>query len=91
MVDILKTFVTIDDAQIKDKVMKKPNLLVEQFLSMLKIFLIFVILNNLIWAGVFFGYVDRSFGGSYDIAMTQDGENNNQSLTNGAAENKDKN
>ena len=69
--------------------MKQPNLLVEQFLSMLKIFLVFVILNNLIWAAVHFGYVSKSFGGSYDIAMTQDGENNNQSLTNGAAEDKD--
>lgn len=71
--------------------MKKPNLLIEQFMSMMKFFLIFVILNNLIWACVHFGYVSKSFGGSYDIAMTQDGENNNQSLTNGAAEDKDQN
>lgn len=66
---------------------KEPNLIVETFLSMMKYVLIFVILNNLIWAAVHFGYVSKSFGGSYDIAMTQDGENNNQSLNNGAAEN----
>ena len=66
---------------------KEPNLIVETFLYMMKYVLIFVILNNLIWAAVHFGYVSKSFGGSYDIAMTQDGENNNQSLNNGAAEN----
>lgn len=66
---------------------KKPNIIVESFLSVVKYFLLFVVLNNFIWAWVHFGYVTKSFGGSYDIAMTQDGTNNNQSLTNGKTNN----
>lgn len=75
--------------------MKEPNLIVETFMSMFKWFIgalvVIVLIINAIWASVHYNYVNKSFGGSYDIAMTQDGENNNQSLTNGAAEDKDQN
>lgn len=57
----------------------KPNIAVEVFLSLVKWFLIFVIVNNLIWASVF-------FLGSPSVELGQDGIEatyNNQSVTNG--------
>ena len=64
--------------------MKQPNIAVEVFLSLVKYFLLFVILNNLIWCGVFTYYVNKSITDvSHSIEMTQDGQDNNQSITNG--------
>lgn len=70
--------------------MKKPNLNVENGWLIFKYMFILLIFTNLLWAGIHFGYINKSFGGSYDIAMTQDssGSNNNQSMNNGAAGNK---
>ena len=62
--------------------MKQPNIAVEVFLSLVKYFLIFVVLNNLIWAGIFTHYVYKSFNGT-SMEVMQDGTNNNQSVTNG--------
>lgn len=59
--------------------MKQPNIAVEVFLSLVKWFLIFVIINNLIWASVYF------FSGS-SVELGQEEINstyNNQSVTNG--------
>ena len=58
---------------------KEPNIVVEVFLSLVKWFLIFIVVNNLIWAGVYF------FGGS-SIELGQNeisSTYNNQSVTNG--------
>lgn len=62
--------------------METPNVAVQVFLSLVKWFLIILIVNNLIWAGVHFGYVSKSFGGTH-MEVQQDGTNNNQSITNG--------
>lgn len=59
-----------------------PNIAVETFLSLCKWFLIILIINNLIWAGIHFGYIYKSFNGT-SVEMYQDGEQNNQSMTNG--------
>ena len=40
--------------------MKQPNIAVETFLSLVKYFLIFIVLNNLVWAGCFMHYVVRT-------------------------------
>lgn len=54
----------------------------EIFLSLVKWFLIVLIINNLIWAGVHYGYFAKSFNGT-SMEVLQDGTNNNQSVTNG--------
>lgn len=62
----------------------KPNIAVEVFLSLVKWFLIILIINNLIWAGLFIHYVNKSVADTpHNIEMTQDGQDNNQSITNG--------
>jgi hypothetical protein len=61
---------------------QEPNIAVETFLSLCKWFLIILIINNLIWAGIHFGYYFNSFSGT-SVEMQQDGEHNNQSMTNG--------
>ena len=66
--------------------MKTPNVAVEVFLSLVKWFLIFIVVNNLIWAGIYSYTLHKS---SSDIITSsdvwQDGtiNNNNQSITNG--------
>ena len=62
--------------------MEKPNIAVEVFLSLVKWFFVILIINNLIWAGLFVHYVNKSVTDS-NIEMTQDGQQNNQSITNG--------
>ena len=62
--------------------MKQPNIAVEVFLSLVKYFLLFVLLNNLIWGGIFTYYLHKSVGDT-SVEMTQDGQHNNQSITNG--------
>lgn len=62
--------------------MKQPNIAVEVFLSLVKWFLVFIVLNNVIWAGVHYGYFAKSFNGT-SMEVMQDGTNNNQSVTNG--------
>jgi len=62
--------------------MKQPNVAVEVFLSLVKYFLLFVVINNIIWAGIFTYYLNKSVSDS-NIEMVQDGQQNNQSITNG--------
>lgn len=62
--------------------MKEPNIAVEVFLSLVKYFLVFVVLNNLIWAGIFTHYVHKSFNGTA-MEVLQDGTNNRQNVKNG--------
>lgn len=52
----------------------------EVFLSILKWVLVFILLNNLIWAVLFFALVNGS-----EVSNTQDivGENNTQEMRNG--------
>ena len=52
----------------------------EVFLSIVKWFLVVLLLNNLIWGVVMYGFVG---GTSTDINQTQDGTNNYQEMTNG--------
>lgn len=60
--------------------MNKPNPFVEVFLSLVKWFLVVLLVNNLIWAGVLFFLV----GGADAInAQYIDGEYNTQELNNG--------
>ncbi len=62
--------------------MKTPNIAVEVFLSLVKWFLIFVVINNLLWAGIFTYYVHKSVGDT-TTEMWQEGQHNNQSVVNG--------
>ena len=65
---------------------KQPNVPVEIFFSCFKWFTVALVLLaiaiNGIWALVHTGYFSKSFGGT-SVEMTQDGQNNNQSMTNG--------
>lgn len=60
--------------------MKKPNEFIEVFMSLIKWFLIILLLNNAIWATVFIVATneEESF-----TELTQDGENNTQGINNG--------
>lgn len=69
--------------------MKQPNVAVEVFLSLIKWFIVALVVTNLItsliWAGVHYGYFAKSFNGtavSADMIQT-DNNNTNQSITNG--------
>lgn len=56
----------------------KPNIAVEVFLSLVKWFLIFIVINNLIWAGIYF------YGNSVELSQNEISSiYNNQSVTNG--------
>lgn len=52
----------------------------EVFLSIVKWFLVVLLLNNLIWGIVLYSFVS---GTSTDINQSQDGTNNYQEMTNG--------
>ena len=58
---------------------KEPNIAVELFLSLVKWFLIFIVINNLIWAGIYLYGGSSIELGQNDISSTY----NNQSVTNG--------
>ena len=67
----------------KGNKMKEPNVAVEVFLSLVKWFLIFIVVNNLIWAGVYFHN-----NGSVELSQDEiSAIYNNQSVTNGKANN----
>ena len=62
---------------------KEPNIAVETFLSLCKWFLIILILNNLIWAGIHFGYYFSSFDGTSSyVLQEQSGYDNVQGVEN---------
>lgn len=64
--------------------MKYPNVAVEVFLSLVKYFLIFIVLNNLIWAGIYSYTLHKASSDTItSTEMWQDGTNNKQSITNG--------
>ena len=64
--------------------MKQPNIAVEVFLSLVKWFLIFVVINNLIWAGIYSYMLHKASSDTItSTEMWQDGSNNKQSITNG--------
>lgn len=61
-----------------DILKKEPNVAVETFLSLVKWFLIFIVINNLIWAGIYF------YGNSVELSQNEISSiYNNQSVTNG--------
>jgi hypothetical protein len=60
--------------------MRKPNEFVEVFLSLVKWFLIVLLLNNAIWGIIFYRTVASSFE---QTELVQDGENNLQGINNG--------
>jgi hypothetical protein len=57
--------------------MKKPNEFIEVFMSLIKLFLIILLLNNAIWGIIFYKTVSSS---GYDVE--QDGHNNIQEVGN---------
>lgn len=62
----------------------KPDVAVEVFLSLVRIFLAVLVVINAIWAGIFIHYINKSITDiPHTIEMTQDGQDNNQSITNG--------
>lgn len=64
--------------------MKEPHLPTEMFFSMFKWFLVIFVITNLIWAGLFIHYVNKTVSENTDsVEVMQDGYNNNQSVTNG--------
>ena len=64
--------------------MKQPNVAVEVFLSLVKWFLIFIVINNLIWAGIYSYTLHKASSDTMTTTeMWQDGSNNKQSITNG--------
>lgn len=69
---------------------QEPNIAVETFLSLCKWFLIILIINNLIWAGIHLGYVSKSFSGTSmaaEMNLESGTQNNSQSITNGKSNN----
>lgn len=63
---------------IKGNKMKTPNIAVEVFLSLANWFLIFIVINNLIWVGIY------SYGNSVKLSQNEISSiYNNQSVTNG--------
>lgn len=62
---------------------QEPNIAVETFLSLCKWFLIILIINNLIWAGIHFGYYFNSFDGTQSyVEQQQSGYDNVQGIDN---------
>lgn len=57
--------------------MDKPNILYETIMSVIKWFILFIVINNLIWFLVVYNLVN---GTNASISQTQDGENNFQEL-----------
>lgn len=66
------------------KIEKTPNIAVETFLSLVKYFLIIIVIINAIWAGIFIYTLSKaSVDTTNTTEMWQDGTNNKQSITNG--------
>lgn len=66
------------------KIEKTPNIAVETFLSLVKYFLIIIVIINAIWAGIFIYILSKaSVDTTNTTEMWQDGTNNKQSITNG--------
>lgn len=63
--------------------MKKPNEFVEVFLSLVKWFLIVLLINNAIWLGVVYCLVSGT-NDEESAVLTQSGENNVQGINNGS-------
>ena len=64
--------------------MKEPKLDTEFGWSVFKSMFILLIFTNILWAGAFVYYMNKSITDvSHNIEMTQDGQDNNQSITNG--------
>lgn len=57
----------------------------EVFLSLIKWFLLVLVVNNLVWAAVHFGYVYKSFEGetSATIEASQTNQNGDNTITQG--------
>lgn len=65
---------------------KQPNLNLEIFFALFKWFAIILLLNNLVWAFLHFGYVSKSFGGidsSINVSQDYNESNNNTVAVNG--------
>lgn len=63
--------------------MKKPNEFVEVFMSLIKWFLIVLLINNLIWATVYVISTDNNEKTQTITEMKQDGQGNYQEMNNG--------
>ena len=61
---------------------KEPNINLEMGWSIFKCMFALLIFTNLLWAGLFTYYVNKSVADS-SIEMMQDGQHNNQSVVNG--------
>ena len=61
--------------------MEQFNAVKEVFTSLIKWFLLFVVVNNLIWMSVFGYYIHRTFETEpISISQTQDGHDNQQEI-----------
>ena len=58
---------------------EKPNIAVEVFMSLVKWFLVILLLNNLIWGAIFYSAIN---GDSMQASQKQDGTNNYQAINN---------
>lgn len=68
--------------------MEKFEVTYEVFKSLVKYFLVFVVINNLLWASVFGFYIFKSYTSELaTVTMDQDGTNNHQELNNGEGKN----
>lgn len=63
--------------------MKQPNNIVEVFLSVIKYFILFALINNLAWIIAWNVVMGGLMNGTAEITQTQDGTNNYQEMTNG--------
>jgi len=59
--------------------MEKPNTAIEVFMSLVKWFLIILLLNNLIWGAIFYSAVN---GETIQASQEQGGHNNYQAIRN---------
>jgi hypothetical protein len=57
--------------------MEKPNVAVEVFLSLVKWFLVILLLNNLIWGAIFYSAIN---GDTIQASQEQSGTNNYQAV-----------
>ena len=68
----------------KENKIKEPNLNVELFWSVFKVMAALIVFVIIVFGGLLLHYINKTTTlTTHSIEMTQDGQDNNQSLTNG--------
>lgn len=68
----------------KENKIKEPNLNVELFWSVFKVMAALIVFVMIVFGGLLLHYINKTTTlTTHSIEMTQDGQDNNQSLTNG--------